>query len=126
MGVLQLKRVYDAAEPSDGYRILIDRLWPRGLTKEKAAVNYWAKQAAPGAALRLRYHQGLIDYAAFAAAYERELSLSLDAAGLAALIKAKQKEGNVTLVYAGREPEKSHVPVLIRYIQTNMEDTVSG
>ncbi len=74
MGKLQWKRVYDAPEESDGYRILIDRLWPRGMKKEAAELSDWAKDIAPSTDLRKKYHHGEISYEDFATAYDKELS----------------------------------------------------
>ena len=71
---VKLKRVYDAPSPDDGHRVLVDRLWPRGLTKERAAVDSWAKDAAPSAELRRAFHRGDLAWEEFEAAYRRELT----------------------------------------------------
>ena len=97
MGKLQWKRVYDAPEESDGYRILIDRLWPRGMKKEA-------------------YHHGEISYEDFAAAYDKELSDNANLPTFAKEIKDHLRDGNVTLLYAGKDPDKSQIPTLKNHI----------
>ena len=100
MGKLQWKRVYDAPEESDGYRILIDRLWPRGIKKEAAELSDWAKDIAPSTDLRKKYHHGEISYEDFATAYDKD----------------HLRNGNVTLLYAGKDPDKSQIPTLRAHI----------
>lgn len=116
MGKLQWKRVYDAPEESDGYRILIDRLWPRGMKKEAAELSDWAKDIAPSTDLRKKYHNGEISYEDFAIAYDKELSENPGLPAFAEEIKDRLRNGNVTLLYAGKEPDKNQIPTLRAYI----------
>ena len=116
MGKLQWKRVYDAPEESDGYRILIDRLWPRGMKKEAAELSDWAKDIAPSTDLRKKYHSGEISYEDFAIAYDKELSENPGLPAFAEEIKDHLRNGNVTLLYAGKDPDKSQIPTLRAYI----------
>ena len=116
MGKLQWKRVYDVPEESDGYRILIDRLWPRGMKKEAAELSDWAKDIAPSTDLRKKYHNGEISYEDFAIAYDKELSENPGLPAFAEEIKDRLRNGNVTLLYAGKEPDKSQIPTLRAYI----------
>ena len=116
MGKLQWKRVYDAPEESDGYRILIDRLWPRGMKKEAAELSDWAKDIAPSTDLRKKYHHGEISYEDFAAAYDKELSDNANLLTFAKEIKDHLRDGNVTLLYAGKDPDKSQIPTLRNHI----------
>ena len=116
MGKLQWKRVYDAPEESDGYRILIDRLWPRGMKKEAAELSDWAKDIAPSTDLRKKYHNGEISYEDFAIAYDKELSENPGLPAFAEEIKDRLRNGNVTLLYAGKEPDKSQIPTLRAHI----------
>ena len=81
------KRIYEESKPEDGFRILIDRLWPRGITKEAAALGEWAKEITPSAELRKAYHRGEIPYAPFAARYVG--GLAARAAGLQAKSRKK-------------------------------------
>ena len=71
---VRLKRVYDDPTPDDGFRVLVDRLWPRGLTKERAALDLWAKEAAPSADLRQAFHRDGLPWDEFEAAYRAELA----------------------------------------------------
>lgn len=116
MGKLQWKRVYDAPEESDGYRILIDRLWPRGMKKEAAELSDWAKDIAPSTDLRKKYHNGEISYEDFAIAYDKELSENPGLPAFAEEIKDRLRNDNVTLLYAGKDPDKSQIPTLRAYI----------
>ena len=119
MGKLQWKRVYDAPEESDGYRILIDRLWPRGMKKEAAELSDWAKDIAPSTDLRKKYHHGEISYEDFAAAYDKELSDNANLPTFAKEIKDHLRDGNVTLLYAGKDPDKSQIPTLKNHINNH-------
>ena len=123
MGKLQWKRVYDAPEESDGYRILIDRLWPRGMKKEAAELSDWAKNIAPSTDLRKKYHNGEISYEDFAIAYDKELSENPGLPAFAEEIKDRLRNGNVTLLYAGKEPDKSQIPTLRAHI--NIHEHIS-
>ena len=116
MGKLQWKRFYDAPEESDGYRILIDRLWPRGMKKEAAELSDWAKDIAPSTDLRKKYHNGEISYEDFAIAYDKELSDNANLPTFAKEIKDHLRDGNVTLLYAGKDPDKSQIPTLKNHI----------
>ena len=71
---ISLKRVYEDPEPSDGYRILVERLWPRGVSKEKAKIDLWAKQIAPSPGLRRWYDHDPAKWSDFRRPYEQELS----------------------------------------------------
>lgn len=113
---IRVKRVYDAAEPSDGVRVLIDRLWPRGVGKDSARLDAWMKALAPSAALRRWLH---VDPATrwdeFARRYRVEL-----AAQRAALEELRRlaRGKHLTLVTAVADVEHSHVPVLRRALDT--------
>jgi len=71
---LRIKRVYDDPAPDDGFRVLVDRLWPRGLSKERAALDLWAKDVAPSAELRTALHHDGMAWPDFEAAYRAELA----------------------------------------------------
>lgn len=110
------KRIYEESKPEDGFRILIDRLWPRGITKEAAALGEWAKEITPSAELRKAYHRGEIPYAQFVSMYKTELAENLAFKNFANNIRAQLKKSPVTLVYASKEPEKSHIPILKEFL----------
>ena len=112
---LRIKRVYEAAE-DDGLRVLVDRLWPRGLTKAKAAVDLWLKDIAPSDALRRMIHADPTKWSAFVAAYRRELERE-PASGAAATLRAHWRTGPVTLLYATRNETRNNAVVLKEWLE---------
>ena len=117
MGNLLWKRVYTPPEKGDGFRILADRLWPRGISKEKVCLDEWAKEITPSSDLRQAYHRGEIDCETFSALYAKELAQNSGAKDVTDKIKAELKKGNVTVLYANKDVEQSHIPVLRRFIE---------
>jgi len=117
---IRLKRAYDPPEPSDGRRFLVDRLWPRGMTKEKLALEAWLKEAAPSAELREGYCHDPAKYEEFRRLYLAELREGL-AAGVAdlATLLAATRAGVVTLVYAAKDEALSHARVLGEFLEAN-------
>jgi uncharacterized protein YeaO (DUF488 family) len=106
-----LKRVYEAPSAGDGTRILVDRLWPRGLSKDKARIDLWLKDVAPSTALRKRFHGHPDDWDAFLAAYFVELGGA--AAGEATeMIFERRRNGPVTLLYAARDEHRNNAVAL--------------
>lgn len=108
MGELVLKRVYEAPASDDGFRILVDRLWPRGLTKERAAVDLWLKEVAPSTELRKWYDHDEAKYDEFKRRYEAELAENPALDSLRQEIEAHKK---VTLLH-GAKSEKNQALVL--------------
>ncbi|HET6845396.1 MAG TPA: DUF488 family protein [Anaerolineales bacterium] len=111
---IQLKRAYDAPASSDGYRVLVDRLWPRGLTKEKLHLDAWAKDLAPSNELRKWIHSDMTRWTEFKRRYLKELSSQTDAA---AEIRKRARLGTVTLIFATRDPEHNHAAVLKEFLE---------
>ncbi|MBL9033909.1 MAG: DUF488 family protein [Rhodospirillaceae bacterium] len=107
----RLKRVYEAASPEDGQRILVDRLWPRGLAKDKAKIDLWLRDLSPSDALRKRFHGHPETWSAFRKAYAQELKEPAAQAAVAEL-RAKLRQGPVTLLYAARDEEKNNAVAL--------------
>ena len=105
------KRIYDAAESADGYRVLVDRLWPRGVDKAAAALDEWARELAPSDRLRRWFHADRSRWPQFARRYRAELE-----AQAGALETLRARERPLTLLTAAREIEKSHVGVLRRLL----------
>ena len=105
-------RVYEAPDPDDGQRILVDRLWPRGFRKDDPRVGRWIPKVAPSAELRKWYSHDAARFDEFAARYEAELETAEGAAALAEL-RDVVSAGPVTLVTATREVELSHLAVLV-------------
>ncbi|MFJ5733023.1 DUF488 domain-containing protein [Streptomyces paradoxus] len=115
MGV-RVRRVYDPAEPEDGVRVLVDRLWPRGLAKDAARVDEWPKALTPSTELRRWYHAGEGSYEEFAERYEAELAAEEAAEALDG-VRELLREGDVTLLTASKTPQESHATVLARLLQ---------
>jgi uncharacterized protein YeaO (DUF488 family) len=108
---LQVKRVYEPPAENDGLRVLVDRLWPRGLTKQKASVDLWLKDVAPSDTLRRRFHGNPGQWSAFVAAYGREMGQE-PAKSAAATLREQIKHGRVTLLYASRDEEHNNAVAL--------------
>jgi uncharacterized protein YeaO (DUF488 family) len=106
-------RVYDDVGPDDGQRVLVDRIWPRGVRKEDPRVGIWCKDVAPSKELREWYHHQPERFDMFAARYQEELH---DSAALEELRKLT-KRGVVTLVTATREVDGSHAAVLAKLLK---------
>ncbi|MFF6918188.1 DUF488 family protein [Streptomyces sp. NPDC012466] len=113
---VRVRRVYDPAEPEDGVRVLVDRLWPRGLAKDAARVDAWPKAITPSTELRRWYHAGEGSYEEFAERYEAELSAD-EAADALDGVRLLVRKGEVTLLTSSRTPERSHAAVLARLLQ---------
>jgi uncharacterized protein YeaO (DUF488 family) len=111
MGVV-VKRVYEAASPSDGARVLVDRLWPRGLKKEDAAVKFWLRDLAPSDGLRQWFHSHPDGWPMFRKRYLKELVSDESAAALEKLHHLLESKRNVTLLYASRNEERNNATVL--------------
>ncbi|MEI2824600.1 MAG: DUF488 domain-containing protein [Chitinophagaceae bacterium] len=106
---ISIKRVYDQPEQTDGFRILIDQLWPRGLSKEKAKVDLWLKEIAPSTELRKWFNHDPEKWKEFAKRYKAEIKKNIEAL---TLLKSKIKEGKVTLVYGAKEERYNDAVVL--------------
>lgn len=100
--MIKIKRVYEKAEKTDGVRILVDRLWPRGLTKQKAKADLWLKDLGPSTELRKWFGHDPKRWAGFRVKYRRELKAKED---LLAVIRGKAKRGTVTLLFGARDVE---------------------
>ena len=111
MSSLRLKRVYEQPEAGDGMRILVDRLWPRGLAKAKARIDLWLKDIAPSDALRKRFHAKPDDWGAFCAAYAAELEGDAGAGALKDLRElSAQRAGHPALCGARRAAQQCGGP----------------
>lgn len=111
---LQIKRAYEPAARGDGARVLVDRLWPRGLSKERAALHAWMPEVAPSVALRKWFDHKPARFAAFSRRYREELAGNADA--LAPLRKLARRR-NVTLVYGARDEQCNHALVLADFLR---------
>ena len=107
--MIKLKRVYEEPSQADGLRVLVERLWPRGFTKEHASIDLWLKDVAPSTELRKWFGHDPKRWEPFRQRYLAELRGKKD---LIDLLKQKEREGAVTLVYAARDEEHSGALVL--------------
>ena len=108
---VRLRRVYEAPDPSDGRRVLVDRLWPRGLSKSAAALDEWLKAVAPSDALRRWYGHEPEKFPAFRERYQQELGSGEQAAAFDHL-RQLARGGTITLLTATRDIEHSEAAVL--------------
>lgn len=118
---IRIKRIYEPPSPDDGARILVDRLWPRGLTKERAAIDEWMKEVAPSPELRGWFGHKPERFAEFTRQYKRELEEDPTRSALVARLCDMASRHNVTLLYAAKDPACNHAAVLLRHIGTLME-----
>jgi len=119
MGNLPIKRIYEPADKADGVRILVDRLWPRGMTKERAQIDQWMKDVAPTTALRKQFHQNPQNWPGFEHDYIAELQQQENVKELAELI---QKHETVTLLYAANNEQQNHALILQQFLQATLKD----
>lgn len=110
---IRIKRVYEQPDKADGKRILVDRLWPRGLTKEKARVDLWLKEIAPSTELRKWFHQDPSQWAELKRRYEAELEENDEQV---ALLRSEIEKGPVTLLYGARDQERNQAVVLKEFL----------
>ncbi len=110
---IKIKRVYEKPDKEDGFRILVDRLWPRGLTKEKAAVDLWLKEIAPTTELRKWFNHDPKKWIEFKKRYLHELKENKESISL---LKEQMKKGNVTLIYGAKDQEHNEAQVLLNKV----------
>ena len=111
---IRLKRAYETPQPADGYRVLVDRLWPRGLTREKLHIDLWAKDLAPSTALRQWIHSDMSHWAEFKRRYLKELRAQPEAV---AELRKHARQRTVTLVFAARDPDRNHALILKEHLE---------
>jgi uncharacterized protein YeaO (DUF488 family) len=119
MGNLFIKRIYEPTDKADGLRILVDRLWPRGMTKERAQIDRWMKEVAPSTPLRQSFHQNPQNWPGFEHDYIAELQQQDSVKELAELIKTHE---TVTLLYAANNEQQNHALILQQFLQATLKD----
>ncbi|WP_134324676.1 DUF488 domain-containing protein [Cumulibacter soli] len=112
----RLKRIYDLPEEDDGYRVLVDRLWPRGISKANAQLDDWLKELAPSNELRREFHARPEKYDEFRAAYTAELSEHAEALEE---LRARVAAGTVTILYAAKDAEHNNARVLCEVLDVD-------
>ena len=113
---LQIKRGYDPFQTSDGIRLLVDRLWPRGISKEKAHLDGWVKELAPSRELRMWFGHKADRLEEFGMLYRKELDADAGAQAAARQIILQSRENTVTLLYGAKDPKINHAIVLKEYL----------
>ena len=113
---IKIKRIYEPYEPEDGWRVLVDHIWPRGVSKVRAHLDQWYKELAPSAQLRNWFCHIPEKFPEFTKAYRAELDKKPIAQELTRQILSKAKESQVTLLYAARDSEHNQAVVLRDYL----------
>ncbi|GAA1010416.1 hypothetical protein Aple_028620 [Acrocarpospora pleiomorpha] len=108
-----IKRIYDEVDPRDGFRVLVDRLWPRGVSKEHAHVDLWLKEVAPSTELRAWFDHRADRFAEFSTRYAAELDKN---PAVATLRRLAQAHPTVTLLYGAKNPQLNQAVVLAEYL----------
>ena len=108
--MIQIKRIYDPLGDNDGYRILVDRIWPRGVSKENAYVDLWMKEISPSPDLRKWFCHDPNKWDYFYALYLKELNEKPEV--LQKVLQLEKKYGNITLLYAAKDTQHTHALVI--------------
>ena len=114
--MIQLKRIYDSANDDDGYRVLIDRLWPRGLSKGNAKIDLWMKDIAPSTELRKWFHHDPDKWEEFQELYKEELSNNKDL--LDQLLKLEKYNNKLTLLYSAKDRKRNQAVVILQLLSS--------
>jgi len=112
---IHIKRVYEAPAEIDGYRVLVDRIWPRGLRKDEAQIDLWLKDIAPSTSLRQWFNHDPSKWREFKTRYFRELKLHEDQVDQ---LKKQSKAKRLTLLYAAKDTENNNAVALKEYLET--------
>lgn len=115
--MLQMKRAYLPAEDSDGYRVLVDRLWPRGKSKETEKIDLWLKEIAPSPGLRKWFNHETEKYPEFEAKYRKELQSGAQKTALEELSKTLREHELVTLIYGAKNEKQNNAQVLYELLK---------
>ncbi|MGG5316672.1 DUF488 domain-containing protein [Enterococcus sp. AZ072] len=110
--MIKIKRAYEAASADDGYRVLVDRIWPRGISKEKAAINEWLKEVAPSNELRKWFDHDPAKFSEFSEGYLEELKDVDHQAAFERLSQLTKEYDPLTLVYGAKDQEHNQAVVL--------------
>lgn len=117
---VRIKRVYDDYSETDGYRVLVDKLWPRGIKKEYLKCDYWARNVTPSTDLRRWFHEDIPGHwTEFVEMYQKELEASAEVAPFLLLLKPHPV---VTLLFASKEPVYNHARILQDYLEIHLKE----
>ncbi|MDO3412434.1 DUF488 family protein [Saccharibacillus sp. CPCC 101409] len=114
---LQIKRIYDARADDDGFRVLVDRLWPRGLSRERAALDDWVRELSPSPSLRRWFSHAPERFDYFRERYMAQLDEGENNPSLAESLLRRAENGRVTLLYAAKDPVHNHAVVLEEWLR---------
>lgn len=114
---LQIKRIYAPAKVCDGVRLLVDRLWPRGISKERAEIDGWAKELTPSSELRTWFGHKAENFDRFSVLYRAELDANPAAQAAAQKVVQQSQMGMVTLLYGAKDPNINHAIILKQYLE---------
>ena len=117
MNEFRCKRIYEPTADTDGFRVLVDRLWPRGIRKENARINLWAKEIAPSKELRKWFSHDPAKYDAFEALYRQELNRNPASREFKNLCMQKAQDQQVTLLYGAKDEKYNHAVVLKEWLE---------
>ncbi len=117
IGFIRVKRIHDPADSADGYRVLVDRLWPRGVTKADANIDAWVKELAPSRELRQWFGHDPGKWPEFCQRYTRELDQSEEAVQTLEALRARSRRGPVTLIYAAKDRDHNNAVALKRILE---------
>lgn len=120
MNVIKIKRIYEELSEDDGYRILVDRLWPRGVSKEEAFIDEWAKEVTPSTEIRKEFNHNPDFMENFRHKYIFELDNNEDAKKFVMHLKKKLEEVNVTLLYAAKSEKINHAVILKEWLDEHI------
>ncbi|MCF6139021.1 DUF488 domain-containing protein [Pseudalkalibacillus berkeleyi] len=115
---IQIKRIYEKQNSKDGKRLLVDRIWPRGISKQDANLDEWLKEVAPSPDLRKWFNHDPERYEQFKKKYKKELDNDEDKSKAIETIQKLENDGKVTLLYAAKDVEHNHANVLKEYLES--------
>ena len=121
---IEIKRVYEKPEAGDGYRVLVDKLWPRGIRKADLPYDYWAKELTPSTAARKAFGHKAENFDAFKERYLGELNTSDEARACAQQLEENAMhagDSTITLLYAARDPKINHAVILREWLEEQMK-----
>lgn len=119
---IQIKRIYTEKSDTDGFRILTDRLWPRGVAKEKAAIDFWAKELSPSTYLRKWFDHKEELFSRFRELYRNELEQNPEKDSFIRLVKEELKKEAVTLLFASKEEKLNQATVLAEWLKEQISE----
>ena len=121
MHKLEIKRIYEEPNSRDGYRILIDRLWPRGIGKNEAMLDDWVKSIAPSTIIRKEFNHEPAKMDVFRKKYVAELDHNPEASEFVTSLKEELRQNNVTLLYGAKDEKYNHAVILQDWIEKKLK-----